>query len=91
LVLVFNNKTNNTLKWDEGGNLTCVLAFGARKEELSIHHDDLLGVFSQEAGVQFLRSDANKEQAPEPQPEPGAGPATGKQVVSLSDFKKRKP
>jgi hypothetical protein len=89
LVLVFNNKTNATLKWDEDGNLGCVLAFGARKEEVFIHHDDLLGVFSQEAGVQLVRSDVSKEPAPAPEPE--AGPVDGKQVVSLSDFKKRKP
>jgi hypothetical protein len=90
LVLVFNNKTNTTLKWDDDGNLTCVLAFGARKEEVSIHHDDLRAVFSQEAGVQFLRSDAGKEQAPAPEPEQDPGPVDGKQVVSLSEFKKRR-
>ena len=40
LVLVFNNKTNTKLDWDAEGNLTCVLAFGARREDVSIHHDD---------------------------------------------------
>lgn len=89
LVLVFNNKTNNSLAWDAEGNLSCVLAFGARKEELFIHHDDLLGVFSREAGVQFTRSDAGME--PEPAPEAAPGQSDRKQVVSLSDFKKRKP
>ncbi|OGW40104.1 MAG: hypothetical protein A2010_05410 [Nitrospirae bacterium GWD2_57_9] len=90
LILVFNNKTNTSLNWDADGNLTCVLAFGARKEELSIHHDDLLGVFSREAGVQFLRSDMSSEPAASP-PEPDAGRVDGKQVVSISNFKKRKP
>jgi hypothetical protein len=89
LVLVFNSKTNNTLNWDAEGNLTCVLAFGARLEDLSIHHDDLLGVFSQEAGVQFVRSDVGKE--PAPSPEPDAERADSGQVVSMSNFKKRKP
>jgi hypothetical protein len=87
LILVFNSKTNNTLDWDAEGNLTCVLAFGARKEDIYVHHDDLLGVFSPEAGVQFLRSDMSKETE--------ASPETGdenddKQVVSISNFKKRK-
>lgn len=88
LILVFNNKTNNTLDWDEEGNLTCVLAFGARKEDLSIHHDDLLGLFSPEAGVQFLRSDMGK--GPEAAPETDAGQGDARQVVSISSFRKRK-
>ncbi len=88
LTLVFNNKTNTTLDWDTEGNLSCVLAFGARKEEVSIHHDDLLGVFSVEAGVQFLRSDVSKETAASPGGD--AAHIDGKQVVSMSNFKKRK-
>jgi hypothetical protein len=90
LILVFNNKTNNKLEWDDEGNLSCVLAFGARKEEVFVHHDDLLSVFSPEAGVQFIRSDIGKEPAATPpETEPGRGDAS--QVVSLSSFKKRKP
>jgi hypothetical protein len=88
LVLVFNNKTNAKLDWDGSGNLTCVLAFGTRKEDVYIHHDDLLGVFSKEAGVQFLRSDGGGEPAPAPEKGPEAG--AGKQVVSISDFRKSK-
>ncbi len=88
LILVFNDKTNNTLNWNKEGNLSCVLAFGARKEDVSIHHDDLLGLFSPEAGVQFLRSDMGKE--PEASPETDAGQSDDKQVVSISSFKKRK-
>ena len=88
LVLVFNNKTNNKLEWDAEGNLTCVLAFGARKEEVYIHHDDLLGVFSSEAGVQYLRSDIGNE--PATSPDTDAGHDGDKQVVSMSNFKKRK-
>jgi len=88
LILVFNNKTNNTLDWDEEGNLTCVLAFGARKEDIYIYHDDLLGLFSPEAGLQFLRSDMGKET--ETSPGPDAGHGDDKQVVSISNFKKRK-
>ncbi len=89
LILVFNNKTNNTLHWDAEGNLTCVLAFGARKEDVSIHHDDLLGIFSQDAGVQFIRSDGGREPAasPDKNVEHGTG---AQQVVSMSSFKKRK-
>jgi hypothetical protein len=86
LVLVFNNKTSTTLDWDEDGNLSCVLAFGPRKEDVSIHHDDLLGVFSPEAGVQFLRGDAGKE--PASPPETDAGHGDDKHVVSISSFKK---
>ena len=88
LVLVFNNKTNAKLDWDAEGNLTCVLAFGARREDVSIHHDDLLGVFSREAGVQFIRSDGSGEPAASPEKDARQGDA--RQVVSLSDFKKRK-
>ena len=88
LVLVFNNKTNKMLDWDAEGNLSCVLAFGARKEDVSIHHDDLMGVFSPEAGVQFLRSDVSKE--PAASPEMDAGHVDGKQVVSMSNYKKQK-
>ena len=88
LILVFNNKTSTALNWDAEGNLTCVVAFGTRKENISIHHDDLLGVFSPEAGVQFLRSDVAKE--PAPSSEADAGHGDDKQVVSISSFKKRK-
>jgi len=88
LVLVFNNKTNNTLDWDADGNLTCVLAFGSRKEDVSIHHDDMLGVFSPEAGVQFLRSDLSNE--PGARAEKDAGHGDKKQVVSMINFKQRK-
>ncbi len=88
LILVFNNKTSAALAWDNEGNLSCVLAFGSRKEDVFIHHDDLLGVFSPEAGVQLIRSDMGQE--PEPLPEADAGPADDKQVVSLDRFKKRK-
>jgi hypothetical protein len=88
LVLVFNNRTSNTLEWDAEGNLTCVLAFGTRKENVSIHHDDLLGVFSLEAGVQYLRSDSGNEPAASPDPDAGRG--DDKQVVSISKFRKRK-
>jgi hypothetical protein len=88
LALVFNNKTNTTLTWDAEGNLSCVLAFGTRKEDVYIYHDDLLGVFSPEAGVQFLRGDVNKEQAAEPEPKVEEGDK--KQVVSLSSYRKQK-
>ncbi|MGE5173507.1 MAG: hypothetical protein ACM3MD_06735 [Betaproteobacteria bacterium] len=88
LVLVFNNKTNNTLDWDADGNLTCVLAFNARKEDIYIHHDDLLGVFSPEAGVRFLRSDIGNEPAASPKMD--AESRHKKQVVSMSDFRQRK-
>jgi hypothetical protein len=89
LVLVFNTTTNAKLDWDAEGNLTCVLAFGARREDVFIHHEDLLGVFSREAGVQFLRSDTGSEPAASPEKDAQQGAA--KQVVSISDFKKRKP
>jgi YD repeat-containing protein len=88
LILVFNNKTNTTLEWDDEGNLTCILAFGASKEKVFLHHDDLLGVFSPEAGVQFIRSDMGKEtEAPS-----GSQRESGEDshVVSLSSYKKRK-
>lgn len=88
LILVFNNKTSTALNWDAEGNLTCVVAFGTRKENISIHHDDLLGVFSPEAGVQFLRSDVAKK--PVQSSEADAGHGDDKQVVSISSFKKRK-
>jgi hypothetical protein len=89
LVLAFNNKTNTKLDWDAEGNISCVLAFGTQKEDIYIHHDDLLGVFSTQAGVQFLRSDNSSE--PATSPEKDAGQVDAKQVVSMSDFKKRKP
>jgi hypothetical protein len=89
LILVFNSKTNTKLDWDADGNVTCVLAFGTRKEDIFIHHDDLLAVFSQEAGVQFIRSDMNK--IPVETPKTEAEQAENKQVVSMSNFKKRKP
>jgi hypothetical protein len=88
LVLVFNNKTNAKLDWDAEGNLVCVLAFGTRKEDVNIYHDDLLGVFSPEAGVQFLRSDMSNEPAASPDTETGHGDTD--QVISISTFKKRK-
>ncbi len=88
LVLVFNNKTNQMLDWDADGNLTCVLAFGSRKEDVSIYHDDMLGVFSPEAGVQFLRSDVNNE--PAVRVEKDAEHEDKKQVISIIDFKQRK-
>ncbi|HTG01529.1 MAG TPA: hypothetical protein VK654_13195 [Nitrospirota bacterium] len=90
LVLVFNNKTNNTLSWDDEGNITCVLAFGARKEELLLHHDDLIGVFSPEAGVQFIRSDTGKEPEPAASPEQEPEQDSGSHVVSLAQARKKK-
>ena len=86
LVLAFNNKTNTSLEWDDEGNLDCVLAFGSRKEEVFIYYDDLLGVFSPEAGVQLLRSDTSEEPAASSDRDAGHN----KQVVSLSNFKKRR-
>lgn len=88
LILVFNNQTNNTLTWDAEGNLTCILAFGARKEDIFIHHDDLLGVFSPEAKVQFVRSDAGDE--PTRAPEKDDVQNESGQVVSMNRFRKRK-
>lgn len=88
LILVFNDQTNNTLTWDDEGNLACILAFGSRKEDLFIHHDDLLGVFSSEAKVQFVRSDAGNE--PEAVPDSNTGQVDSGQVVSMTSFKKRK-
>lgn len=88
LVLVFNTKTNTELQWDDDGNLSCVLAFGSRKENVFIHHDDLRGLFLPGAGIQFLRSDMEKEQAAAPSPTAGRGEQ--QQVVSLSDFRKQK-
>ncbi len=88
LVLVFNNKTNNMLSWDAEGHLTCVLAFGTRREDVSIHHDDLLGVFSPEAGVRFLRSDIGNEPAPSSEKDKEHG--GDKHVVSMSEFKQRR-
>ncbi len=87
LVLVFNNKTSNVLDWDAEGNIACVLVFGARREDIFIHHDDLLGVFSPEAGVQFLRNDTGKEPGSTHAEETGGDK---RQVVSLNDFKKQK-
>jgi len=91
LVLVFNNKTNERMEWDEEGNVSCVLAFGTRREDVHIHHDDLFGVFSPEAGIQFLRSDVERTQ----EDSTGAGAAGeaaagGKQVVSLNKYRKKK-
>ena len=88
LVLVFNSKTSERLEWDDDGNLSCVLAFGVRREDVFIHQDDLMGVFSPEAAVQYLRSDISKEQPPAPAPDEEKG--NSPQVVSLSEFKKQK-
>ena len=92
LVLVFNNDTSTALNWDSEGNLACVLAFGTRREEVSLHHDDLMGLLSPEAGVQFIRSDIGKEAAESPAaaPEGSAAPGEAGQVVSMKDFRKRK-
>lgn len=95
LILVFNNKTNTKLNWDDEGNLTCVLAFGARKEEVFIHHDDLRAVFSPDAHVQFVRNDTGTEvvePGPELLPAEEKEPEQGdkKQVVSIDKFRKRK-
>lgn len=91
LVLVFNNKTNTELNWDAEGNLSCVLAFGARKEDVFIHHDDLRGVFSPEANVQYLRNDMDQPAATEPGAETEAAEhRDGKQVISMSSYRKRK-
>ncbi len=89
LVLLFNSQTNTKLDWDDDGNLNCVLAFGTQKEDVFIHHDDLLGVFSQEAAVQYLRNDMSEEPAAPP-PKEASGQGDDTQVVSLSTFKKRK-
>jgi hypothetical protein len=87
LILVFNDKTNNKLDWDEEGNLSCVLAFGTRKEDVYIYHDDMIGVFSPGAGVQFLRGDVDKEPTASPKPE--AGENKQKRVISLDKYRKK--
>ncbi len=88
LVLVFNNRTNNKLDWDEEGNMSCVLAFGARREDVFIHHDDIVSVFSPEASVQFVRTDMG--QAPVHIDQEGDQDSTGAQVVSLNGFRQKK-
>jgi hypothetical protein len=88
LILVFNNRTNNRLEWDAEGNLSCVLAFGPRKEDVQVHHDDLRGVFSPEAGVQFLRGDGDAK--PAARAEPDAGEDGAGQIVSLSTYRQRR-
>lgn len=88
LVLVFNNRTNNELDWDEEGNMSCVLAFGARREDIFIHYDDIVSVFSPEAGVQFVRTDMRQASGHIAQQEEQEG--TGSQVVSLSRFRQKK-
>jgi hypothetical protein len=88
LILVFNNKTNAKLEWDEEGDLSCVLAFGPRKEDVHVHHDDLRGLFSPDAGVQFLRGDIDTQPAAPTEPDGGEGESS--QVVSLSTYRKRK-
>jgi hypothetical protein len=88
LVLVFNDRTSKKMEWDDEGNLSCVLAFGARKEDVYIHHDDLRGVFSPEAGVQFLRGDMARE--PDASSKGDSEKVNDEQVVSLSNFRKRK-
>jgi hypothetical protein len=89
LVLVFNNKTSAALNWDAEGNLSCVLAFGTRKEDVVIHHDDLLGLFSPDADVQFSRSDMGKE-GPAAAPGPDAAQGKQPQVVSMKEYRKSK-
>ena len=88
IVLNFNNKTNTELTWDEEGNLSCVLAFGPSREDVFIHHDDLRGVFSPEAEVQFLRSDGGP--GPEQELPPESETNGSQQVVSLSSYRKKK-
>src|SRR5574340_367221 len=97
LILVFNNKTSADLVWDAEGNLSCVLAFGSRREDVYIHHDDLRAVFSPDAKVQFLRSDMEDTAAASPEPQQAAPQeeeeekqAGKKQVVSIDSFRKRK-
>jgi len=90
LVLVFNNKTNEQITWDDEGNVSCVLAFGTRKEDVYIHHDDLFGLFSPEAGVQFIRSDAGKGADGEPAGDEVRPEADSQQVVSLNTYRKKK-
>jgi hypothetical protein len=87
LVLVFNNLTNARIEWDEEGNVTCELAFGSRREDVYLHHDDLRGVFSPEAQVQFIRSDADAISREAPDTD-ASRQRTGK-VVSLSSFKNK--
>jgi hypothetical protein len=87
LILVFNDKSNSKLDWDEEGNLSCVLAFGTRKEDVYVHHDDLKGVFSPDAGVQFLRGDVDKR--PNSSPKPEAGDDDQKRVISLDKYRKK--
>ncbi len=88
IVLVFNNRTNDRMEWDNEGNVSCVLAFGTRREDVYLHHDDLAGVFSPEAGVQFVRNDLQGE--PAAAQEAGAGEGGGQQVVSLSTYRKQR-
>jgi hypothetical protein len=80
------------MEWDKEGNVSCVLAFGGRRENVFIHHDDLRAAFSPDAGVQFVRNDMTgaREPGPGPGPAQGARREEARQVVSLSRFKKER-
>jgi len=95
LILVFNSRNHKNLQWTEDGSIVAALGFGTnnRIENCFIHHEDIIAVFSPEAGVKFDRwdmleakdplevSELPKETERERPPE--------ERIISLDDFRKK--
>jgi len=88
LVLVFTSKNHKNIQWAEDGSLITSLGFGNsnRPENCFLHSEDIVAVYSPDAGVKFDRWDMLEAENAE---SPKSSPADGK-IVSLENFRKTK-
>jgi len=92
IVLVFNSQNHKTLQWTDDGSIITALGFGAgnKPENCFIYFDDILSVFSPDAGIKLDRWDIhNPEDASKNQGETKEESPAGK-IVSLDNFRKTK-
>lgn len=92
LVLVFNSQNHKTLQWTDDGSIITALGFGAgnKPENCVIHSDDILSVFSPDAGLKLDRWDMiNPEDSSKDKGKAKEESSAGK-IVSLDNFRKAK-
>jgi len=95
LILLFNNRNHRNLQWTEDGSIVAALGFGTnnRIENCFIHYEDIIAVFSPEAGVKFDRWDVLEAKDPlevsELPKETERERPPEERIISLDDFRKK--
>jgi hypothetical protein len=96
LVLVFNRHNHKNLQWTEEGSVIATLGFGTgnRAEKCFFHFDDIVSVFSPDAGVKFdiwnVAADEDHPKTSERSEVPVKEKIQDRKIVSLDGFRKSK-